>query len=471
MPKHLIDALDWNVYDGIGNDGSRKDLYVEGYHIDLDRDGQDDYSQHGTTWIHNKWRAGWDTVYAHLRSYLDERVGGNKVIFFHSVGDSTQHILHANGSGMESWMINNSETIENNFRIYDAWCRKSPEPHINAINPRADWYDTTGYGIFNGKNYFRFLRFGLGFTLMGNGYIYGSAWPQHHACFYYDEYDTQLGYPTSGRHRRSDDTWVRFFDNGVVIVNASQSTRTVTDANLQAYPQYHGPYHRFKGNQDSVWNNGSPFDSVTLVSTTPRPAPEGGNTPRSNVGDAIILLRTPKIVVCDIYVDDGEAGTSPGSDRCTWSSGFVHDDVSHNLHHLAWNNGLTTDKTYASAGYTRGYYNSHQHIASQGTGSDSAVYRPTINVAGWYRIHEWHAWVGPRAANVEATAAPVWIYHAAGRKDTTINQRSSNLRATWNLLGTFWLDKNSRVVLKNGPNAGGTVIADAFKFEYQGRKR
>jgi hypothetical protein len=105
--------------------------------------------------------------------------------------------------------------------------------------------------------------------------------------------------------------------------------------------------------------------------------------------------------------------------------------------------------------------------AAPGNGSASAVFSPTINVSGLYNIYEWHGWRGDyQDSYLEATNVPCRVAYSNGVKTLTVDQ--SKHFGQWNLLGTFRFASggNASVTITN--NANGSVIANAFKFQYIG---
>ena len=158
--------------------------------------------------------------------------------------------------------------------------------------PTTRFIDTTKQGDFDdyiadGRNDFAQVRYGIATASMGDAYYGRNFGWYHYMALWYDEYETDLGYPISPPtelehlHTDPDSTgiqpgWqtyefinVRFFDKGAIIVNPTGTPQTVTEADLkQAWTQvgfsaasFPG-YYRFKGGQDPDFNNGQRFTSV-----------------------------------------------------------------------------------------------------------------------------------------------------------------------------------------------------------------
>ncbi len=457
LARRLVDEVDTSVYDGVYNDGFMSfpwDASGRG-NPDLDRDGINDYTEgHDNNWIRNAWQAGWDSLFQNIRNRWktkgwNQRLIGYETASTDSVGLARNDAAaqdYVNGAGWEKffkWYPGSALSFKT---LYDKWGGDTVHlPRINFINAHATSYDA-GHAPPEPKNYYRFMRWCLGICLLGDGYFNMEGGDEHFWSFYYDEYDTRLGYPTGPAQRLANGCWARFFDHGVSIVNMTNATQTVADADLSSLSGYAGPYYRFQGNQDTAWNNGKQFTSITMTATqaTLRNDPY--------VGDGIILLKKPSTIVADIIVDNTSTGTSPGSPAAI-TSGFAP-DYGATMANLDWNTG----GHWASA-QVRSQY------APAGNGSATAVFKPTINVAGQYRVYEWHGWRGQYPTSYTmATNVPCTIAYANGTAKATIDQSRNFGR--WNLLGTFAFSPGSPDSVTITNNANGSVLADAFMFRY-----
>lgn len=117
--------------------------------------------------------------------------------------------------------------------------------------------------IFNvhGKiNDYQLMRFGLTSALMNNGYFsYSELNGNYRSIPWFDEFDIDLGQPLDGPQTApwQNGVYRREFTNGLVLVNPTQSSRTVTV----------GPgFMRIKGKQAPAVNNGKSVGTVTLGS-------------------------------------------------------------------------------------------------------------------------------------------------------------------------------------------------------------
>jgi len=449
LPRDLVDGTSWNAFDGVSSDGTWTGPGVSD--IDLDRNGVNDYTEHGSAWVKATWQTGQNAMRDSIRARYAVKFGNAnaKLITYWSVDDS-MCVTNTNGVGWEDMYVNAPFFFNNWVPIIQQWDTTGPLPRINYQTSDGS-YDA---GDFSGrqKDYFRFVRWGLCQALMHNAYFVASDETNHHWTNYYDEYDAPLGHPAGIAQQLSNGCWVRFFDNGVAIVNTTTSSQTVTSSDVSGLAGYAGPYYRFRGNQDTAWNNGSTFTSVTLTSTMAT-----AHSDRQYVGDGIVLLRTPTTVVSDIIVDDAYSGTSPGSARASLT-GFTWDADQSSPTTAAWytsyNNGSDTNLTVS-------------HYAAAGNGSSIAVFNAGINLSGSYKVYEWHGWKGVHQGDYKmATNVPCAIVHTVGTTTVAIDQ--SNNFGRWNLLGTFDFVKGQKNSATITNQANGYVVADAFKFEYVG---
>jgi len=436
LPEVLVKRVNLSVFDGIASDWLwRKPHGVSD--IDLDKNGVNDYQEHGENWVISVWQHGLETLLTNLRNLIPD----DKLILINS------GMFHEFG-----WTQTNGVLLEHtgpNFyfpyfkKMYDKWMAAAPEPHVLLFD-----------AILNSKNDFPYMRYLLTATLLGDGYfgVTDKNSQSHDYQKYYDEFDVDLGYPTSPALELSNGCWVRFFDNGVSITNPSGSDQIVMDSDLRSFSQYAGPYYRFKGGQDPDFNNDSEFYEVSLSG---KPATLG------TYGDGIILLRNPTAVVSEIVIDDQDQGTSPASNpaelvgnwKRAWDSSNNF-DIGVSFYQMAFKPW----KNLFKAAYTQ-----------PGQGEKIATYRPTIGVAGNYEIFEWHGYLGDNSDDVkEATNVPYTITYAKGEtKQGTIDQ-SINY-GKWNSLGTYHFEKRTEGNVKiSNKGTNGMVIADAFKFVYKG---
>ncbi len=427
----LDKVINSSIYDGVLCQGIWDHPYGT-TDVDLDKDGINDWNEHGKSWLQEKWLAGLDKITSALVPQLK---AANKLLILNSGRFHTFEWSTSNGLMLEH--VQTYFYFSYFKKMYDNWMATAPKPHLLLFDAESE-----------SKNSFSDMRYLLTITLLGDGYFSftDKKSGEHYYNKYYDEFDTDLGYPTSSALKLSNGCWVRFFDNGVSITNPSGSNQIVTDNDLRNFSQYDGPYFRFKGGQDPEVNNGTQFDQITLAGS---PASIG------TYGDGIILLKSPLTVVADIIIDDNDAATSPGSEPAEFKGQWVYDDGSIGSSYYytfkPW-------KNLFKCAYTQ-----------PGQVEKTATYKPTIGVSGNYEVFEWHGYIGNDPNYVqEATNAPFTITYAHGATASgTINQ-SINY-GKWNSLGTYYFEEgtNGNVKISN-KDVDGIVMADAFKFVYKG---
>ena len=463
------------------NDGVATDwLWVKPYgvsNIDLDRNGVNDYDEHGKKWVNAKWQEGVTELLSNLRKELDKAGPGN--VAFVNYGFQFQQIANEYINGMfREWTTGFGGNFKNGSfwnNEYKYFMENAPYPHVAIIDGRADGSDPFFSGSVNktdSRNHLQAMRYLLGVTLLGDAYFdfmtfeEATSTQNHHIHQWYDEFDLDLGRPTDfGRSGPLDDAqelksgiWVRFFDKGVSIVNVTSSPISITDQELKSLPGYAGPYWRFAGGQDlslngsRAQNNGEAFKAVTL---------DGYSWQKNGLtrvmGDAIILLRSPQSIISDIIVDNNDFSTSPGSYQAKLSGGFS----------LQMNGGRNHWSVFSQKnGRAYGgvdYWQTHARSDSGG----AATFTPTIGVGGSYEVFEWHGYLGSDTGNVnEASNVSITISHAGGTANRSVDQSRND--GQWNSLGTFTFNKGtSGKVILSAQGANGPVIADAFKFVYQ----
>lgn len=398
--------------------------------VDLDKNGVNDWTEHGRDWLEDVWLAGIHKTVTAVRAQFQV---SKKLLILNTGRFHDFEWENSNGLMLE----HDHTPFHFSFfkQMYDRWMGTAPTPHVLFLDNESESDDD-----------YRDMRYLLTTSLLGDGYFSftdkGSG--EHAYKKYYDEYDVDLGYPTSTGLELSNGCWIRFFDKGVSICNPTGANQTVTDTDLRRFSQYAGPYFRFEGSQDHEMNNGTQFNQLALSGL---PGENG------TFGDGIILLTEPKVVIADIIIDDSDAATSPGSDPAklvgSWNLEDGSGDDFFQMNFKPWSN------IYRCA-----------HSQS-GRGENTATYTPAISVTGIYEIFEWHGWRGSSPDDIrEATNVPYVITHTGGRTTTgTINQ-SINY-GKWNSLGTFYLDKGKSCNIQITNNANGLVIADAFKFVFK----
>lgn len=429
LPDYILNHVDISLYDGISSHGVWNHPYGTN-DVDLDRNGVNDWTEHGQDWLISQWIDGVNNVVEELRSRI-----GNKLIILNSGYFHTWAMTNTNGPNLEDqfYMANFAW-----FRqVYDSWMTQASVPHSLI-------YDSIG----EEKTDFSWMRFHLGCCLYGDGYFsYAESPSQEHSYTgLYDEQTLDLGFPTGSmqsiRLSAGYDgygTFVRFFDKGAVVLNADTRGATVTDADIRSKTGYRGPYYRFQGGQAPAFNNGKIFDSVVLQGRS--------DGDFRTVGDAIILTTEPIFAVTDIIIDSDNEGTTPGSEPAQYVG--------------SWTQTCDANDSYSIGCYS---YKDQYALAyiNAGDGSNTATFTPHIGCPGDYKIYEWH---GNKTNIQEASNVPFEIHHAGGVQTGILDQSKNYGR--WMELGTFRFNSGTNGYLRLNNQANGAVISDAIKFVFQ----
>ena len=458
-----LSKIDLNVHDGIATDGLWNSPQSAEGDIDFDRNGVNDFKEQGKgdEWISTQITNGINKILADLR----RRMGPDKAILINSGGMHTFGWENTNGMLKEhSVFFYSLGDVDYNLGTYHDFMRQAPQPHVLLIDGE------TSPGVPNHdetipRNNFRHMRFWLGFTLLGDGYFSFSPPEEHMYTIWYDEFELDLGYPTTDAERirsgagDAGGLWVRFFDNGVVVFNGTGAPQNVSNSDLARLRGYAGPYYHFRGGQDPAVNNGARFTGETIAGETGKIH----DAEQAVTGTSLILLKSPKEVVSDIIIDNWHHATSPGSYQAEltgrWNGLPNNFDQSGGGHYTLRDRHFEDPNDAATlVGYA---------TTNKGDGSNTALFRPTVGLAGNYEIFEWHGYLGGSPAAVrEATNVKYKIKHSGGEKIVVVDQSQNSGR--WNSLGVYYLTTGQQAQITFDNNADGPVMADAIKFAFRG---
>ena len=469
-----INSAQWDkgYFDGILHDFFSYNLWLDTCTIDFDLNGENDLTQFGKDsknefLIEYEWRKGLQQWLELERARIDAlNPGGKNIILVNNGGTLPDYFNLLNSHIFEglfrysSWNFLREDSMQ--------WMAQGKKPAVMLMEDFVEEKNDA-----TGKNDFRKMRFGLATAMLFDAYYGMTFGNYYYNMFWYDEFETDLGYPAgpplklSGTaydygytYVPSDSVWARFFDQGMVLVNPTGQTKTVTIGEASALAGYNGPYYRLRGGQDAMTNNGEIFDAahpITLVS--------GGE----NFVDGILLFKNPTTAVSDIVIDNFNSnGTSPGSQPVELAGNWQRQVSSGSLTIAENNPYWSQDSTTRVIGAYDGAYG--YHVAAAGS-PDIAKYTPSIGLAGEYEIYEWHGWHGDSENQYnEATNAPYKIVvNGSEVKSGDINQRDPNLQGHWNPLVTYDLPAGETSYMQiAAAGADGTVIADAVKFHFTG---
>ena len=471
-PKKFIDhalldveqRIDTDLYDGVFHDwwwGGPG--YTAKYYGDVNNNGVKDIEEIGVDSIRVLWQRG--IMDFHDREYL---IPDMKYVVV-QIGTDWNVWPYIHGACFEDWTIYNGPWGRWR-KIYtdDATPTKTPKIMLFdcAFSQVQSAFPVTPY-----KNNYQWVRFGLSSCLLMSAFFYvdeGNQIGHHGNIHIYDEFEAKgkLGYPVTDMIKLSNKplastpnangVWVRFFDYGVSVVNATGLEQIVYASELQALdPSAPSDYYRFAGGQDPDFNNGEAVtDSNPLVLW--------GSTAMANwadpevFGDGAMLFRTPDTLVTPIVVDNHVNNqTSPGTDPIQTAGTWY----------------LSSDGEQYYACYNARNYGPFQPDgfawSPSGTGANTALYVPTIGLSGWYEVQEWHGYRGNDPGDFpNASIVPATITYANGLDSAVTIVQNQNY-GQWNAMGTFPFIKGTVGSVGISNQANGIVIADAIQFVFQ----
>lgn len=339
-----------------------------------------------------------------------------------------------------------SGSIEREFSYEELWKNKNNIPRMLIMNQRALHYVESPDPAKKVSGFWQRMRYTTGIGLLKDDiyvmFNYGKGGSPHWAVpWWFDEWSINLGQPVGEMYRLSNGVLARRFENGLVLVNATARTKTVTKQDLGG-----GTYYRFLGGQRPDFNTGKPFNKVTLVGWSNNNNLEGEWV--KPIGDAIILVNSPQKIVSDILLDD---------------EGNVQNPILINIQGKFKQQGMTfnPDKYQYWPDSWRIHGHGSCYYAESGNGEAFGRWTPHIGVPGYYEVFEWH----PAAANL-ASNAPYKIHFTGGEKEILVNQRKNGGR--WNSLGVYFFGVGTSNYVQVSNRANGMVVADAVRFVYKG---
>ncbi|KAA3662611.1 MAG: hypothetical protein DWQ10_02030, partial [Calditrichaeota bacterium] len=396
--------------------------------VDINNNGVNDHDEMSDSEFLSRWQGCIDVIMQKLR----DRIGPDKLLIINS---GTKHRW--------GWDKQNGMIVEKRRGFFDNQFDSKWFGDIRkyAVKPYVTLEDGMPYNSHPKKGYpskdsFTEMRFGIVMAMFNDHYysFQDLEASEHYWSFWYDEFDVDLGQPTGPPHQISSGVWVRFFDKGAAIGSCDGAMHTASANDLTQFSEYAGPYYRFRGGQNPQVNNGQMFDSIEL---------HGTKIDGRYFGDGIILLKQPHIVLSDIVIDNSASGTSPASVQAELSSSFEQ------------SSDCYVDGYVLSC---KSWLDSYETAVSYGSGT--AVFRPTINITGFYRVYEWHPNISGTSSNVQYK-----VQSADGVQTFTVNQQQNS--GQWNELGRFKFSNGTNgyvEIIADG--ASGAVAADAIKFVF-----
>ncbi len=221
MSSGLIDGV---FYDYLGETVAKRN-------VDINNDGKAD----SPSVVNREYSEGM----TNLLSLTRELLGPNAIIMGNPGVEwsaSSPYWAYANGQMQENAL--GTEFGSSWPEIWDIYQKnmQMPSPparmHWIAADTNDETYDAIKPDLPSAE--LQKMRFGLAIALLGDGY-FGfdqGAHGGHKELWWFPEYDADLGQPKGTPQQRSDGSWIREFDNGVVLANPTYSTCTIEFATL-----------------------------------------------------------------------------------------------------------------------------------------------------------------------------------------------------------------------------------------------
>lgn len=234
MARFITDeVLATGLWDGVFYDNTWDTVtWTAGADVDLNRDGSPDQN------VDALWSEGMLTMLNETRRLTDDT--------YLIVGNSPHRAYRDELDGKMIESFNTYDEWERFMNLYAQHQGGARALTFSVINNNA--------GNTNGQNNFRAMRFGLGSTLLENGYYsYDYGDKDHGQTWWYDEYTVNLGKPVNAAVSRGvaayePDVWQRTFTHGVVVVNSTGEKQKVVLS---------GDYEKIHGTQDPAVNDGA----------------------------------------------------------------------------------------------------------------------------------------------------------------------------------------------------------------------
>jgi len=234
MADFVVDELlSTGYWDGVFYDNSWDNItWFVGNDIDLSRTGSVSSNPDA------KWREGMRTIYTRTR----ERAGVHTIVVGN--GQTSEYADVLNGKMLENFSEEKWTHFMQQYEVFDETHRPQ---QINIINNNT--------GNSGGNTNYRDVRFGLGSSLMEDGYYsYDFGDQDHGQLWWYDEYEVNLGDPLGDARSKNDhqtyqpDIWQRDFDRGAALLNSTNESQWI---------DLGGEYEKIHGSQDPSVNDGS----------------------------------------------------------------------------------------------------------------------------------------------------------------------------------------------------------------------
>jgi hypothetical protein len=408
LARHLVEKTDWSVFDGMIFDYWARQVWSGASLASIDGDR----TPEGEDEVNRQWELGNQALIANLRALMDKPILSNEG------GQS-----YLNGNMFEFWSRHENKAwyLESIFDLQ----RNGVPPVLIYVNSEV-------------KDFGSDWRVDFALAQIAGAFIgHDEGTAAHRFTFLHDEYEADLGYPLPSPQGEPFElrpgVWVRVFERGAVIANISGTPQEINAGDLPG-----GPYWRFRGGQDPLFNDGSTFQGVTLAGY-----------------DGIMLFRQPTTLVTPIVIDNAARNmTSLGQEPAAYQGSWEQ---------IRWPE--RAERT--NSAYGLGIFWGEEENLYAATGeSGVAVYTPKLGLVGRYELYEWHPDVAGDGLGPACRAVKVVIHSAAGREELIINQTLGIGR--WNSLGVYAFSQGTQGRVELHAPGGCITASDAIRWVWRG---
>ena len=228
LPNYVYtDVMSSGLFDGVFYDNIFENVGSWFNNVDIDNDGVSDNNDV----VNREYNNGMTAILKLTRELL-----GPEAIIMGNPGAewsvNSPYFMYANGQLQENALGTSDWSTHDFSKIWDIYQRnmQKTEPPF-----RMHWIvpDTNGQ-LFDNINpnlpsiELQKMRYGLALTLLDDGYFgFDSGVPWHCQLWWFPEYDANLGSAKGDAQQRNDGTWMREFENGVVLVNPTNEDSNI----------------------------------------------------------------------------------------------------------------------------------------------------------------------------------------------------------------------------------------------------
>jgi len=226
LPQFVHDnVMSTDLFDGVFYDCLWETMWLS--NIDIDNDGITDSS----AVVNREYQEGMAWLLQLTRELLGPEaiILGNPGVEWSANSpyfDYANGHMQENALGTESWSSHDFAKV---WDIYQRNMQKAEPPsriHWIAVDTNSVPYDPVNPDLLAAD--LQKMRYGLAIALLGDSYYgfdIGDGF--HSELWWFPEYDANLGLAKGNAQKCSDGTWMREFENGVVVANPTSKESTI----------------------------------------------------------------------------------------------------------------------------------------------------------------------------------------------------------------------------------------------------